>query len=297
MPAKLTYLDARVCTKAELLAVIESDGACVLTNLISPEDADAIVKEMSPFIEKTSLGNDDFAGMNTTRTGALAARSPTFNRAVLLNPLFLAAAEHTILPHAKRLQVMATQVIRIGPGSVAQPWHRDREVWGKDLLGEQVEPQMASVWALTDFTKVVAGLGSTMIRTFKPTHRQENGATRVVPKTHVRPINYDYVPTEKDICYAEMPKGSAIFYTGSAMHSGGANVTKNEWRIGMHGLLIHVSRIRMRRITDRWTLLTVSFACGWLRQEENQYLSVPPEIARTLDPAVQELLGYSLTVS
>jgi hypothetical protein len=71
-------------------------------------------------------------------------------------------------------------------------------------------------------------------------------------------------------------------------------VTANEWRIGMH----------------------VSFACGWLRQEENQYLrcvllflccpttflisvaflpSVPLEIAKTLDPSVQELLGYSLT--
>ena len=79
------------------------------------------------------------------------------------------------------------------------------------------------------------------------------------------------MPTEEEICYAEMPKGSAVFYTGSAIHSGGENKS-NEWRIGMH----------------------LSYALGWLRQEENQYLSCPPHIARNLSPAIQELLGYSL---
>jgi ectoine hydroxylase-related dioxygenase (phytanoyl-CoA dioxygenase family) len=31
-----------------------------------------------------------------------------------------------------------------------------------------------------------------------------------------------------------------------------------------------------------------------LRQEENQYLAVPPELARTLPQNLQELVGYQL---
>lgn len=129
MPAPLRYFDARSCTREEVVAAIKEDGCCIVTNLITAEQADAIVSEMQPFIERTTTGNDNFAGVNTTRTGALAARSPTFNKHVLLNPFFLAAADETLLPWTKRYQVMATQVIRIGPGSPAQPWHRDREAW------------------------------------------------------------------------------------------------------------------------------------------------------------------------
>ena len=37
----------------------------------------------------------------------------------------------------------------------------------------------------------------------------------------------------------------------------------------------------------------LSYVLGWLRTEENQYLSVPPDVARTLPPKAQELLGYA----
>ena len=39
--------------------------------------------------------------------------------------------------------------------------------------------------------------------------------------------------------------------------------------------------------------LNITYALGWLRQEENQYLSCPPDIARDLDPELQQLLGYA----
>lgn len=95
------------------------------------------------------------------------------------------------------------------------------------MLGEIVEPQMASVWALSDFTK-------------------EIGATRVVPGTHVRPMNYEYEPQEDEICYAEMPKGSAVFYTGSVIHSGGANVSN---QVRLFPAWVHLSVVPL--LTDR----------------------------------------------
>ena len=37
----------------------------------------------------------------------------------------------------------------------------------------------------------------------------------------------------------------------------------------------------------------VSFVVGWLRTEDNNYLSTPPHVARTLPRRSQELLGYA----
>jgi ectoine hydroxylase-related dioxygenase (phytanoyl-CoA dioxygenase family) len=37
----------------------------------------------------------------------------------------------------------------------------------------------------------------------------------------------------------------------------------------------------------------MSFVVGWLRTEDNNYLSTPPEVARTLPRRSQELLGYA----
>ena len=40
--------------------------------------------------------------------------------------------------------------------------------------------------------------------------------------------------------------------------------------------------------------LNITYCLGWLRQEENQYLSCPPHIAKDLEPVLQELLGYTM---
>ena len=32
---------------------------------------------------------------------------------------------------------------------------------------------------------------------------------------------------------------------------------------------------------------------NWLRQEENQYLSCPPDIAKDISPEIRSLIGYS----
>jgi hypothetical protein len=37
----------------------------------------------------------------------------------------------------------------------------------------------------------------------------------------------------------------------------------------------------------------MSFVVGWLRTEDNNYLSTPPDVARTLSPRAQALLGYA----
>jgi ectoine hydroxylase-related dioxygenase (phytanoyl-CoA dioxygenase family) len=140
-------------------------------------------------------------------------------------------------------------VIRIQPSQGAQVLHRDRLAWG-GYLQRTIEPQLNMIWAVTDFTK-------------------ENGATRVVPGSHLWEDGRG--AHEDEITYAEMKAGSVIVYTGSVIHSGGANVSAAD-RVGIN----------------------ITYSLGWLRQEENQYLSCPPEIAATLPGDLQRLIGYSM---
>ena len=97
---------------------------------------------------------------------------------------------------------------------------------------------------------------------------KENGATQVVPGSHK--WDRDREPKEDEICYAEMKKGSVFIYTGSVIHGGGAN-NSNKNRLGV---FLH-------------------YAPSWLRQQENQYLSCPPHIAKDLTPELRSLMGYT----
>ncbi len=96
-----------------------------------------------------------------------------------------------------------------------------------------------------------------------------NGATQIVPGSHK--WDKDRVPSEDEIAYAEMTAGSVLLYTGTVLHGGGENITSSEARTGV---FLH-------------------YALNWLRQEENQYLSCPPDIAKDLSPEIRSLIGYS----
>jgi ectoine hydroxylase-related dioxygenase (phytanoyl-CoA dioxygenase family) len=97
----------------------------------------------------------------------------------------------------------------------------------------------------------------------------EIGATLVAPGSH----RWERArkPEPGELACAEMPAGSAVVYLGSTIHAGGRNTTADRWRRGMH----------------------MSFVVGWLRTEENNYLSAPPDVARRLPRRSQELLGYA----
>jgi ectoine hydroxylase-related dioxygenase (phytanoyl-CoA dioxygenase family) len=94
-----------------------------------------------------------------------------------------------------------------------------------------------------------------------------NGATRVVLGSHK--WSRGRAADVEDVEQAEMAKGSVLIYFGTVLHGMGKNITG----------------------TSR-TGLVSGFSVGWLRQEENQYLTTPPEVAARLPLDVQQLLGY-----
>jgi hypothetical protein len=98
---------------------------------------------------------------------------------------------------------------------------------------------------------------------------EANGATQVVPGSNHWDQGRKAQPEE--IGYAEMAAGSVLIYSGSVIHAGGAN----------------------RSGADRMGL-NITYCLGWLRQEENQYLSCPPEIAKDFSPELRAMLGYAM---
>ena len=245
MPA-LKHLPANAAPEA-VAALLDSDGALILDGVIGASEIAQVRTEIDPYVEATADGRDKFTGFQTTRTGALVARSPAC-RELVMHPGVLAACDVFLKRACDRYQLHLTQVIRIKPGQPRQALHRDRLAWGGFL--KEVEPQLNTIWALTDFTRA-------------------NGATQVVPGSPRWPEGRRADPHE--IGYAEMKAGSVLIYSGSVIHAGGENQTDAD-RIGIN----------------------ITYCLGWLRQEENQYLSCPPAIARTLDPKLQALLGYSM---
>lgn len=96
----------------------------------------------------------------------------------------------------------------------------------------------------------------------------ENGATRFVVGSHTQPMDADL--DEAMTAQAAMPKGSIAVWLGSTLHGMAVNRTTLP-RTGFVG----------------------GFCLGWLRQEENQYLACPPDVAAQFSDEVQQLLGYT----
>ncbi len=95
----------------------------------------------------------------------------------------------------------------------------------------------------------------------------DNGATRVVLGSHR--WDDEQKPQGEEAMSVIMPRGSVLLYDGALYHGGGENRSDQSRLACLFG-----------------------YSLGWLRQLENQYLAVPPALARTLPTALQRLVGY-----
>ena len=247
MSAQITHLPANA-SQEELLHCMAEDGAVIIDDVLGSEQLEALDQDLAPFLQQKVFGRDAFTGFYTQRIGALVARSQAC-QSVAVNPLMLSSARQYLAQFCDDIQLHFTSAVAIAPGESAQILHRDRGIWG-GYLPRRVEPLFSTIWAITPFT-------------------QENGATQVVPGSHL--WDKDRLPEPHEIAYAEMASGAVLCYTGTVLHGGGANSTADQVRTGVF----------------------MHYALSWLRQEENQYLSCPPRHASKLSSELRALIGYS----
>jgi ectoine hydroxylase-related dioxygenase (phytanoyl-CoA dioxygenase family) len=241
---------------AAAISALDENGAVVVEHLLDTPLLERLNRELDPFLAQAvpdrAFLNPALAwffGKHTRHLTAVASKSACFVEEVLCHPFLMGVCDAILGPACARYQLNLAHVLDRGPAAEAQILHRDELVW-VHMPQPHPELQIATMIALVDFS-------------------EENGATRVVPGSHLWPK--DRIASDDEVVAAAMPAGSAVVYRGSTLHGGGANTSADEWRRGMH----------------------LSYVLGWLRTEENHYLGTPPEVARTLPRKAQEILGYA----
>jgi ectoine hydroxylase-related dioxygenase (phytanoyl-CoA dioxygenase family) len=232
-------------TVTDHLADISGQGYTIVPDVFDGDTADALIAELDRLEDDLGVvpADNSFEGRSTARVYNLLAHGERFER-IPVHPDVLPIVEGVLDPGCL---VSSLSSVAIGPGEIAQPIHSDDQVIP---LPRPHPPTVCNtMWALTDFT-------------------DENGATRVVPGSHV----LDHAPNygeRYDSVPAEMPRGSVLVWHGSLWHGGGANRT-GQRRYG----------------------IAMNYCAGWIRQQENQQLGIPLDTVRRFEPRLQELCGF-----
>ncbi|THW48959.1 hypothetical protein D6D21_02677 [Aureobasidium pullulans] len=153
----------------------------------------------------------------------------------------------------------STAALRLVPGAKPQPLHRDQ-------IAYQVRPDPSNPLFTPMMGCLVAGSKCTY----------QNGATAVIPGSHL--WGADRAPKKEEVTYAEMEPGSALFTLGSTYHGAGENKCGNNDPDALR------------------TLFAVFGQRDYYRQDQEEVLSTPLEIARELPEDIRRLAGYYKSV-
>ena len=277
----------------DVVATLNRDGAAIILNLVEPEFMDSLVAGLD-FDDSTKLNNGFIGGQDNRSISAALHANPELCETLLLNERVLEMADRILLPEApmaasstplpklklpfetsedgcQQLKSFATYPengpnchhYRVGAsvslqarnGGAVQVLHREMAIYEPFVRhGPDTRKLIFNVmWAGSDFTA-------------------ENGATRLVPGSHLWPA--ERLANESEVARAIMPKGSVLFWTCRTLH-GLAASSSNVRRTGIfHSLLVN-----------------------WLVQEENQYVLCPPEEAAKLSKRARQLLGYRSSIN
>jgi len=251
MPS-LKHLD-RQAGQDQIWAAIDEAGGVIIDDFLTAELLGQLRDDFAPLVAQhppgAATGHDFwkiFHGTETKRITGLAEVSSSWGE-LLCDPLYKGMADHYL--GEDNYYLNTGQLICIGPGETPQLLHRDELNW-PEAAGQEQQITVTAIFALTDFT-------------------EDNGATVIAPGSHDWPGALPEVAPEQT-CRAVMKAGSALLYNGKVIHGGGSNLSKDEWRVGLHA----------------------GFVSGWLRSEENHQLTTTLEAARKLPEHAQRMLGF-----
>ena len=245
--------------QAVILAAVDEDGACIVTDLLDESVCDELLSDFQPHLEQIGWGVDElgyrneFYGSQTKRLHGLFSKSVRME-AVHTHPDLLKLARGLLVEggSARDLRLSNTELMVLGQHQGNQVFHSDAGSWHHAQAFEKAagrEVVLSANIALTAFTAT-------------------NGATRVVPRSHRWPAGRE--PRDEEVCLAVMPRGAALIYNGNVLHSGGEN-KEAQTRTGLY----------------------LGYVVSWLRPIENYLVTNRPEDIFALAPEARQLLDVS----
>lgn len=239
-------------------ARLAADGFTIIEDFLPASLLHAVREGLSPYLESWS-GRNNFEGFKTERVYTLVARGKVFED-IVEDARVLALLDRLLQPG---YLLTASQAINIHPGETPQPIHAD------DLFYRVPRPRPAisvsTIVAVDAFTA-------------------ENGGTEFIAGSHrwsddeIAGIYDGYDPNipavaalERQLKPMVLPAGACVVFLGTLLHRGGANRSS-------------ASRLAFSN----------QYCEPWARTQENFFLGVPVEQARTMSPRVQSMLGYSV---
>ncbi|MEQ8346795.1 MAG: phytanoyl-CoA dioxygenase family protein [Sneathiellaceae bacterium] len=230
---------------APLAGALQRDGYVVLHDLFDAAALAGMRAALAPHF-LAGAGRNLFEGLQTRRIYGLVEKAPPCH-ALAEHPLVLGLLDGILEPNYLLSQLQAIEIL---PGEAPQPQHHDDSFY--PVPRPRAPLGAATILAIDAFTA-------------------ENGATRVIPGSHLWDGRQ---PTAAEVAAAEpvlMPAGAAVLFLGTLWHGGGGN----------------------RSAAPRLAL-TAQYCAPWCRQQENYSLSVSRDCARSCSPHMQRLLGYSV---
>ena len=229
---------------------LAEDGFCLLPNPLSPADFDALRDRLIELAEQERQDGTAFLydGGNQ-RVFGLLNKGTVFEQ-IVQHPAVCEVVEQ-LLGYNFLLSSVHANIA--GPGGAPMNLHPDQTF---ARMPWPPYPFVAnSMWMLDDFT-------------------EENGATRVMPGTHLLGRPPDYAAGEGDAETVPVcgPAGTVMVFDGRLWHQTGANRTEDQLR---HGILCYYCR-------------------GYIRQQENPFVSVLPEVHERATPVLRRLLGWEV---
>lgn len=231
----------------EAKANLREQGFCILEQLISDDEFAALRERLVTVAEQERAAGTAFIYDNDSqRVFSLLNKGPEFEK-IVRHPVILELMEEVL---DYNFMLSSTHANIAGPGGASMYLHADqtfaRPPWPPYALVAN------SMWMLDDFTA-------------------ENGATRIVPGSHLLGRQPDYSAGEGNIEATPVvaPAGSVMVFDGRLWHQTGPNITTNQRR---HGILNYYCR-------------------GYVRQQQNFFTGLARDVLDRADPLMQRLLG------
>jgi ectoine hydroxylase-related dioxygenase (phytanoyl-CoA dioxygenase family) len=224
---------------------LRRDGYTIIEDFLDDASLAAFRGALAPFLG-AHRGRNPFEGLQTERVYTLVGRGAVFE-ALTADARLLALLGEFLKPG---FLLSASHAICIHPGEAAQGLHFDDSFY--PIPRPRPPIGMSVIGAVDAFTEA-------------------NGATRVIPGSHLWGEDWRDRRNETPTIPLEMPAGAIAVFQGTLVHGAGANQS------------------------DAPRLAYTSQYCEpWARTQENFFLGVPRERTRAMSPALKSLLGYSI---